>query len=532
MPGNPLDLYIRAATLLGGLGREYDPRALNEAIALLRQAFRVVHLHHPLRREILGTLSTALMVRSEREGDYDDIDEAVSLARTAVDGGGDAQSYVSLGNALGRQFELTAEPAYLDEAIDAYQCALADPDPGYRAASHGSLSYALLLRFLRTGAIDDVDRAIRLGTMAGYFADPEDPEIGNSFASVSKALVARYDALGAVGDLDDAIRFAERALSHAPSGHPLRGRFLVDLSDALRVRFLRRMYTDVADSAPLDEIDRAIALANEAVAITRHGHHYRAAYLEALANAREARFGATNDIRDLRNAIERRRDAVAEAASVADAAGRFSNLAHDLVKSYMETGRRTDLDDALTAAWRAVELTPAGNADRAHYLAILGLVQFQSYLAADDSGDGAEQAMSALGEATTIVRAPVGTRAKAASALGDIAAYVGRYSDAVDAYQRAIQLLPLAAWRGVHEVDSEFVLGRFDGVGGEAAACAILVGKPYLAPELLEHARAVMWSQALDLRADLLAVRAADTGLADRLEAVRVGLGRLGGRHR
>lgn len=56
----------------------------------------------------------------------------------------------------------------------------------------------------------------------------------------------------------------------------------------------------------------------------------------------------------------------------------------------------------------------------------------------------------------------------------------------------------------------------------DAAAQAVRAGDPRLAVELLDSGRSVIWSQQLNLRADLGRLRAAAPALAERLNAIRV----------
>jgi hypothetical protein len=66
-----------------------------------------------------------------------------------------------------------------------------------------------------------------------------------------------------------------------------------------------------------------------------------------------------------------------------------------------------------------------------------------------------------------------------------------------------VQLLPIAAWHGLDRTTRESLLERWAGLAGDAAAAAVLDGRPGLAVELLEQGRSVLWTQALNLRGDL-----------------------------
>ena len=64
-------------------------------------------------------------------------------------------------------------------------------------------------------------------------------------------------------------------------------------------------------------------------------------------------------------------------------------------------------------------------------------------------------------------------------------------------------------------------LAQWAGLAADAAACAVLDGRPELAVGLLEQGRSVLWTQALNLRSDLARLADKAPGLAERLNSVR-----------
>jgi hypothetical protein len=87
-----------------------------------------------------------------------------------------------------------------------------------------------------------------------------------------------------------------------------------------------------------------------------------------------------------------------------------------------------------------------------------------------------------------------------------------------------VGLLPVLAARDLDRTDSEDMLVRYSGLASEAAACALAAGRPAAALELLEQARAVLWSQVLDTRTDLTVLSQVHPHLATELTAVLAGL--------
>lgn len=101
------------------------------------------------------------------------------------------------------------------------------------------------------------------------------------------------------------------------------------------------------------------------------------------------------------------------------------------------------------------------------------------------------------------------------------------HDSAITGYTVASDLLHRVAWRGLERADRERALARWSGLPGDMAACALAGDLGDRAVELLENSRAVLWTQMLDMRADLsqnsTRAPALETILA-RLEAIRTAL--------
>jgi hypothetical protein len=90
-------------------------------------------------------------------------------------------------------------------------------------------------------------------------------------------------------------------------------------------------------------------------------------------------------------------------------------------------------------------------------------------------------------------------------------------------YEMAVTLLPIAAWRGIGTDSQARLLAESLGVSNDAVACSINARREGIL-ELLELGRGVMWSQLLQTRNDLVALRALYSELADKLDVTRYSL--------
>jgi hypothetical protein len=149
-----------------------------------------------------------LMDEYDRTGRLDQLDRAISLFRQdAVERPADRASGLhSLGRALLRRFELTGQPADLDETIELDRGALAASarrDPR-RTQFQSNLADGLLRRFELTAELSDVDEAVAVrreilaATAAGR---------GHSSAllHLAAALSRRHELTGQSADVREAI---------------------------------------------------------------------------------------------------------------------------------------------------------------------------------------------------------------------------------------------------------------------------------------------------------------------------------------
>jgi tetratricopeptide (TPR) repeat protein len=133
------------------------------------------------------------------------------------------------------------------------------------------------------------------------------PERAMRLSNLGDALLWRFQRDGALDDLERAVDADTEAVTITPQGHPERARYLSNLGDALLSRFRR-------DGA-LDDLERAVDADTEAVTITPQGHPERARYLSNLGSALQERFERSGMLEDLDRAV----DVFREAAEVGSA---------------------------------------------------------------------------------------------------------------------------------------------------------------------------------------------------------------------
>ena len=273
---------------------------------------------------------------------------------------------MNLGSALNSQFDRTEDKQDLDEAIRAFQDAVAatpDDERG-RNVMLSSLGGALRTRFDWTGAIQDLDEAIRVGQDAVAATPGDHPRRAETLSTLSKSLQRRFELTGAVQDLDQAIALHSTALDATPENHPYHAERLSELGGQLLLRFRR---TDARQ-----DLDKAVRACQDAVAAADE-HPSRAAILSNLGSALGVRFERTNAIQDVDQAIALLTAAVAATGDDYPERGRYlATLGGVLVRRFERIGTAQDLDEAIRVGRQAVQGTPEGHPERPARLSTLG----------------------------------------------------------------------------------------------------------------------------------------------------------------
>ncbi|MGI5242316.1 hypothetical protein [Dactylosporangium sp. CA-139066] len=511
---------------------------LHELIALARDVAATARADAAIRVAMLPALSQGLVLLYERTGAAEHLDAAVDAARAGAAVVVDDQlirdgAVVNAISVLRTRIMARDAPADLDEAIELCAAAPDHPDvPAY-------LAELLSARFGRTRAYADVDGACRAAATA-VGAKPD----AHRHGLLSEALAHRYSFTADLADLDQAVDNAERGLALA-AGDPDRTRLLCAASDARRRRFEARGVTADLDGA-IDAARRAVrTLPGDATAVfTLAGAVFTAAQRPAAsradvdesvelcrqlvtvapgedrAAARQALAAALRNRHERAGAVADLREATTLARAAADESPRpemLSTLAGCLYSEYRLSGTVRDLDAAMVAARRALEHPEVTGVSRLALVKNLALLR-----QATGAPREMRAAMRSWREIATSPLASDTDRIEAAMAWGDLAERHGSPRRANEAFATALDLLPRAAWRAGG--DRERVLADHSAVASLAAAHTAGDGRPGRAVEQLEHGRAVMWSQRLQLRRDLIAIWRVRPDLAARMEEAQAGL--------
>lgn len=409
------------------------------------------------------------------------------------------------------EYESSGDSALLDRAVEMGRRFLATRPAGHpdRGLIGIKLGPALMLRFEAKGDPDDLDEGIDLLREAvrrpSLGAVHPGPDLVSELYNLAAALLKRHEHDHSGADIDEALGYARRVVELTPPDHPDRSRNLGLLGSAL---FYRSVHL-----GDRQDLDQAIEIGHQAMDAAT-SPPMRAEALGSLGHRLRHRFLVTKDLGDLDRAIDYLRATLA----VEDHPLYRFNLGLALHDRWREKRVGDDLREAAEQFRSQIAAERIGSPLRTTGLLALAMAltdlgqtgdALDAYTEAAESGGGSPfDRMDAFVQRARLL-------ANVARS-GD-----GDWQSAADAFAAAIQHLQHTVWRGLSRADRERLLTRWSGLARDAAASAIASGAPERAVELLDQGRALLWGQALDTRAELTALQAAQPELAERLAAVR-----------
>ncbi|MBM7775032.1 tetratricopeptide (TPR) repeat protein [Actinokineospora baliensis] len=539
---------LRAARMCAGLLRDLDASAVPPDLHELLNG-------QPDRAAAAHATAVSLLEQFEETGDPSRVVAAGELLRSVhadlPDDHRLTEAAVQLSSAL---LTVNADPADADVLVNAGRAALR-ADPG-STDTVNALAWALLVRYQLAGAADDLREALELTQR--YLRDERGGLVAHVAVQRAEALRMRYESTHVTADLDQAVELARAAVELTPDGHriadPVRqvlATCLVrriehldradDLTEAIALCAAIRPRTAKAGptkamwlatesalltrrgqrSGDLSDVDIAVALAEEALALGAELIGVRPIALTNLGSALALRYILRGDSTDLPLAISRVREAIAATRSGDTRLAALHAQLTTLSSLAAADGHRgTGLDEAIRHGEQALARFEPGHAQRITALNALGQAHRQRFMAEGTTPD-LLKAIALWREAAATSTGNAGARLAAARAWLGSALRLRDLPGASEAATAAIRLLPIVAERGLDRAGQERRLAGVAGLAGEAAALAVHIGRPEHAVELAEQGRTVLWRHVVQTRGDLSPLRAVAPDLADRMEGTR-----------
>ncbi|CAE6411051.1 unnamed protein product [Rhizoctonia solani] len=275
-----------------------------------------------------------------------------------------------------------------------------------------------------------------------------------------------------------AIGCLAKAVSLTPDGHEMKPTYIQRLGSAHRARY--------QTSAEPKDIDEAIRYQTIAVTLAPNTFAYKAHWMDELGQSYRARYDCNADLEDLNQAIAHYETAL---SSISDDYAYAPEVSYHIASAYSarftKCGSQEDLGSAILSYQRASSPTAGSLNPPTAFLAARECAQLSS----------SHELPSAL-----------------------------------EAYQRAMELVPRVLWLG-STIENRY--NRIRNMGdftSEAASYAISLKSYDLALEWLEQGRSIVWNQILELRTPLDALSVVDMDLTRQLQSISRNLERAGSR--
>ncbi|KAG8857703.1 hypothetical protein FRB91_011018 [Serendipita sp. 411] len=347
----------------------------------------------------LNHLGVSLLIRFERLGNLDDVNNSVARHQEAVsltsdDHPGKPSRLSDLGNSLLARFECLGNLDDIENAIARHQEAvdLAPEDHPHKPRWLSNLGNSLATRFKRRGNLNDIHNAVTRHQAAVNLTPDGHPNKHSRLNNLGSSLRTRFERLGDLDDINNAVIQYHAAVRHTPNGHINKPNLLNCLGNTLITRFQRL--------GNMDDINNAVSQHQVAVSLTPDSHPQKPHRLNDLGNSLLIRFERLGHLVDLNNAISRHQATISLTPDGhPDKSSHLCNLGSSLVARFKRLGNLDDINSAIARYQAAADLIPDGHPDKSNQLNNLGnafITRFTSLGNADDINSAISQHRAAV----------------------------------------------------------------------------------------------------------------------------------------
>ncbi|RYP40255.1 hypothetical protein DL767_001798 [Monosporascus sp. MG133] len=328
---------------------------LQEALFRAQEMMAATPLDHPDRSARMGDWIDMMFMKFRHTGSQDDLDEATITAR-------EVGAAVSVDNSEG------GGPIRLEAGIPIPSRALIQ-DPN-RAVKFAETTTAMTTHDIAGMELFDIAtemtfllRDMSEGDLRSFAELHEDPTNNDQIELYIYTCFLIFTRTDSTEYLEQAIQRTESWIAELAIDHPDRARrfrildmmsaWMSQLSFILEdVELMLSRNRRFERTGSMDDLNRAVDVADMAVNAIPQDHPYRADYLNNLGNQLDNRFERTGSINDLNRAID-----------VADMA---------LGRRFKQTGSMDDLNRAIDVTDMAINATPQDHPNRARWLSNFG----------------------------------------------------------------------------------------------------------------------------------------------------------------
>lgn len=484
-PQDDLDLGVRLDNLRGLLlvayyqqrWRDHSISKIEEAILLTRKAIEIEQDPYPGRPpplEILGCLlflmTSILHGRHLSYGLAGSLDEAIRIMPEVIeltppDHPERNERMKSLGDLLSSRFIETGAVTDLEEAIRVTELSTAQGEQGGRVHVFETLGRRLRDKYERTRDPDDLEKAIKQTKKAVTLTTEQENDRPRLLSQLAHTFQTRYLATGATEDADEAIGLLKSVDDSTADSDPAKHRALLQLANLYIYRF--------EDTSTMSYIDQALQYLGKGMVVTTEGGRSRGEMFVHYGKALHSRFTAIGNPKDLKQAIW-----------------------------YVEKGS----ERYYTEPWVASLLAKL-------YTARYHMTQCRS-----DILDAISYHDSALSSANL----PKESYIRTGRDLISCCAIVSDWEKSYDIVSTVAEHIPELMSRYLENSDKQYNLRNIAGIASDAAAVSLSAGKgPLAALRFLEQYRGVLSASLADLRIDIVDLQEKHPQLSEEFDMLR-----------
>ncbi|KAJ6524356.1 TPR-like protein [Mycena capillaripes] len=505
-----------------------DVGDINKAIMIFEATIQLMPDDDPEKPGWLNNLGLSLSLRFERLGDLSDISKAIMMFEDAIqlipDGHSSKPLWLNnLSTSLLIHLQQLGDLSYINRSITMLEDAIQLIPDGHanKPTLLNNLSNSLTRRFQQLGNLNDINKSILIKEDAVQLTPDGHPDKPAQLNNLGSSLLHRFQQLGDLSDINKSIIMFEDAVKLIPDGNPDRPLWLNNLGYSLLCRFQRL--------GDLSDINKSIMIVEDAIQLIPDGHPNKPSLLNSLGNSLLHRFQQLGDLSDINKSIMMFEDAIQLVPDGHPSKPLWlNNLGSSLSLRFQQLGDLSDINRSIMMLNDTAQLIPDGHPNKPGLWKNLGKSLLYRFQKLSDHGD-LLKAISQLSLAAQSITGPVDVRFEASSTWA-LAARMCQHSSLLQAYARALELLPQLAWLGLSINDRHHHIMNAGKVVRDAAADAIAAFQYKQAVEWLEQGRSIIWGQLLQLRTPIDTLKQHYPKLADRfgfLSAQLEGVGTL-----
>ncbi|KAJ2934011.1 hypothetical protein H1R20_g3080, partial [Candolleomyces eurysporus] len=526
-----------------------------------------------------SNLGNPLSMLFEQTGEVALLDRSIGAYKTAMDlappdDNDAAASYASLARAFTTRFNRMGRPQEIEDAILAGRSAISLTPTGHHQLPDWLtiLANALNSRFNLLKGVKDINEAVTLHRRAIELTPLQNVQFSSRSQHLGASLLDRFNHSGDLRDVEQAIISLHKAIDTCPSGHTSLPYIYTNLGNALASRSRRTGELRLSDQAvaahrmavdlsPPTSERRSLFYSNLGASLMlRFGQNVKDKgedLVEAISSIRKAiEISTENDVRGLAtryaclaSALATRArhgagvdglESIEEALSVhrkivelvsvtkEEGLGSFLDSQHIqegdlLMDRYQISKDGRDLNKALESYDKALEAIPQGHPYLPNLHARYAQAMMEQYQVSQNHPSHDNFKETALEHYRLAAQSPSSSplsRFNAARAWAAFASVVDSHTNAMNAFQTCVDLLPVAAGLDQTLDRRHEMLVRISDLSRQASAFALRCGNPKKAVEWLEASRCLVWGQLNSLRTPLEDLREYDEELAERFARV------------